>query len=53
MTVTRNTVNDSFDIVDISREEVVELMDAFDDCPLPLKRKLYSLKRAINELLIK
>lgn len=47
MTVIHNSTIDKFAIVDVSREEIIDLVNSFDYCPLPLKRNFYRLKENI------
>jgi len=47
MTLIHSSSTDRFAIVDFSREEIIDLVNSFDYCPLPLKRNFYRLKENI------
>jgi hypothetical protein len=51
MQITHNESSDKFDILELTKEELAELGDAFDYCPLPLKRKFYNFKTNIGKIL--
>ena len=51
MVVSHDTSNGKFGIIEFTKEELSELGEVFDYCPLPLKRNFYGLKMDINKIL--
>jgi hypothetical protein len=51
MTVAHDTLNDKYDIVELTKEELSEIGEMINYCPLPLKRKFYGLKKDIETTL--
>lgn len=52
MKVTYDAYNERFNIDGFTKEEIINLMDSFDYCPLPLKRGFYRLKEDISKKVI-
>ena len=51
MTIAHDTLNDKYDIIELTKEELSEIGEAFEYCPLPLKRNFYGLKKGIEKIL--
>lgn len=51
MTVAHDTLNDKYGIIELTKEELLEIGEVLDHCPLPLKRNFYALKKDIEKML--
>ena len=51
MTIAHDTLNDKYDIIELTKEELSEIGEVLDHCPLPLKRDFYGLKKDIEKIL--
>ena len=49
MTVAHDSLNDKYAIVELTKEELSEIGEMIDYCPLPLKRIFYGLKKDIKQ----
>lgn len=50
MTIAHDTLNDRYDIIELTKEELSEIGEVFEYCPLPLKRIFYGLKKDIDKI---
>lgn len=48
MTVAHDSLNDKYAIVELTKEELSEIGEMINYCPLPLKRNFYRLKKDID-----
>ena len=51
MIVSFNDVKKTFDITELSKEDVVNICSAIDNAPLFFKRQMFSLKSRLEEVL--
>lgn len=51
MSISHNTLNDKYGIIELTKEELLEIGEIIDYCPLPLKRNFYGLKKDIEKIL--
>lgn len=50
MLLVHDVTNNSYDIINLTKEEIIELSNSFDYFPLPQKRIFYRLKKDIDAL---
>ena len=50
MPIAHDTLNDKYDIIELTKEELSEIGEVLDHCPLPLKRNFYGLKKDIENI---
>ena len=50
MTIAHDTLNNKYDIIELTKEELSEIGEVLDYCPLPLKRNFYGLKKNIDNI---
>lgn len=51
MSIAHDTLNDKYDIIKLTKEELLGIGEIIDYCPLPLKRNFYGLKKDIEKIL--
>lgn len=51
MTVAHDSLGDKYGIIGLTKEELSEIGEMINYCPLPLKRKFYCLKNDIEKIL--
>jgi len=51
MSIAHDTLNDKYDIIELTKEELLGIGEIIDYCPLPLKRNFYGLKKDIETAL--